>query len=167
MQFIISILHDPKLVILDEPFSGLDPINQILLKDILSELKQKGKAIIFSTHMMEQAEKLCEKICLINRGKVVLEGELAEVKRRFGKNSVHLEFEGDGSFLSSLPMVKQALVYENVAELELNDHSASSNLLRDIVQKVNVRKFEFQEPSLHSIFMKTVGDSDTKVKPQA
>ncbi len=159
VQFIISILHDPKLVILDEPFSGLDPINQILLKDILLELKQQGKAIIFSTHMMEQAEKLCEKICLINHGKVVLEGELAEVKRRFGKNSVHIEFEGDGSFLSALPMVKQAMVYENAAELELKDQGASSQLLAEIAQRLNIRKFEFQEPSLHSIFLKTVGES--------
>src|ERR1041385_1049620 len=88
VQFIISILHNPQLVILDEPFSGLDPINQILLKDILLELKQQGKAVIFSTHQMDQAEKLCDTICLINRGNVVLEGELREVKQRFGKNSV-------------------------------------------------------------------------------
>jgi ABC-2 type transport system ATP-binding protein len=87
IQFIIAIIHDPTLVILDEPFSGLDPVNQIVLKDIFMDMKQKGKAIIFSTHMMEQAEKLSDKICLINKGKVVIEGDIHEVKSRFGKNT--------------------------------------------------------------------------------
>ncbi|MGA2623619.1 MAG: ATP-binding cassette domain-containing protein [Bacteroidota bacterium] len=157
VQFIISVLHDPQLVILDEPFSGLDPVNQILLKDILLELRQQGKAIVFSTHMMEQAEKLCETICLINRGRVVLEGELSHVKQRFGKNTIHLEFEGDGSFLSGIPAVKQALLYENSAELELGEHARPGELLREIAQRISIRKFELHEPSLQAIFLKTVG----------
>jgi len=157
VQFIISVLHDPRLVILDEPFSGLDPVNQIVLKDVLSEMRQRGKAIVFSTHMMEQAEKLCEKICLINRGRVVLEGELAEVKQRFGKNTIHLEFDGDGTFLSALPGVKKSLVYENSAEIELDGRRTPGEMLREIVQTVNIRKFELREPSLQSIFLQTVG----------
>ncbi len=163
VQFINSILHDPKLVILDEPFSGLDPVNQILLKDILMELKDSGKAIIFSTHMMEQAERLCEKISLINKGKVVLDGGLQEVKSRFGKNSIHLEYGGDGAFLSSLPYIKQAIVYENFAELELDGQDSVRALLNEVSNKLTVRKFEFVEPSLNSIFLKMVGgDSQSK-----
>jgi ABC-2 type transport system ATP-binding protein len=160
VQFIISILHDPAYIVLDEPFSGLDPVNQIILKDFLQELKQQGKAIIFSTHQMDSAEKLCDEICLVNHGKIVLEGSLKDVKQKFGKNSVHVEFSGDGSFLSSLPQVKKATVYENYAELQLNGNVSSRDLLSSIVSKVDIRKFEFVEPSLNSIFLDVVGVPD-------
>ena len=156
-QFITSILHNPDYIVLDEPFSGLDPVNQIVLKDILQELKQQGKAIIFSTHQMDSAEKLCDEICLINRGKIVLEGSLKEVKQKFGKNSVHVEFVGDGSFIQALPQVKNATVYENYAELQLNGAISSRELLSSISSKVEIRKFEFVEPSLNSIFLDVVG----------
>ena len=106
VQFIIAILHDPRLVILDEPFSGLDPLNQIILKDVLQELKAMGKAIIFSTHQMDQAEKLCDTICLINKGCVVLSGTVAGVKSRYGQNTIHIEYDGDGRTLSSHPSVR-------------------------------------------------------------
>ncbi|MGA9407316.1 MAG: ATP-binding cassette domain-containing protein [Bacteroidota bacterium] len=163
VQFIISILHDPDFIVLDEPFSGLDPVNQIILKDILQELKQQGKAIIFSTHQMDSAEKLCDEICLINHGKIVLEGRMKEVKQKFGKNSVHVEFAGDGSFISALPQVKSATVYENYAELQLNGNVSSRELLPSIVSKVEVRKFEFVEPSLNSIFLDVVGIPEESV----
>ncbi|MEK7251365.1 MAG: ATP-binding cassette domain-containing protein [Bacteroidota bacterium] len=113
VQFITSIIHDPQLVVLDEPFAGLDPVNQILFKDIFLEMKQRNKAIIFSTHQMDQAEKLSDDICLINHGRVVLNGSVRDVKKRYGNNSVHLEYEGDGSFLRSLSGVKNAMMYEN------------------------------------------------------
>ncbi len=157
VQFINAIIHDPALVILDEPFSGLDPVNQILLKDILMELKEQGKAIIFSTHMMEQAEKLCEKICLINKGRTVLEGSIHEVKSRFGKNSIHLEYSGNGSFLSSLPMVKHAIVYENYAELEVQEGLQVNDIIKEVIPKLQLTKFELVEPSLNSIFISVVG----------
>jgi ABC-2 type transport system ATP-binding protein len=157
IQFIISILHDPQLIILDEPFSGLDPINQILLKDILLELKQKKKAIIYSTHQMDQAEKLSDEICLINKGKMVLDGTIKDVKQKFGKNSVHIEFNGDGTFLNELPFCRQATVYENYAELVLNDKISSTEILSVISPKLEVRKFEYVEPSLNSIFIEVVG----------
>jgi ABC-type proline/glycine betaine transport system ATPase subunit len=128
-----------------------------VLKDILQELKQQGKAIIFSTHQMDSAEKLCDEICLINRGKIVLEGSLKEVKQKFGKNSVHVEFVGDGSFIQALPQVKNATVYENYAELQLNGAISSRELLSSISSKVEIRKFEFVEPSLNSIFLDVVG----------
>jgi ABC-2 type transport system ATP-binding protein len=157
LQFIAAILHDPSYLILDEPFSGLDPVNQIVLKDILMEMKEAGKAIIFSTHQMEQAEKLCDKICLINKGRVVLEGELSEVKRRYGKNSVRIEFVGDGRNLTALPGIKRSLVYENYAELELDGNGNPSDLLRRLAGQLEITKFELVEPSLHSIFLNLVG----------
>ncbi|SRR5713101_4565182 len=157
VQFIISVLHDPELVVLDEPFAGLDPVNQILLTDELMQLKQRNKAVIFSTHMMEQAEKLCDRICLIHKGKVVLQGDLNEVKRRYGQNSIHIEFEGNGTFLSSMPMFKKTLLYENSAELLLNDGLRPPDVLRDLSQRLAINKFEVREPSLQSIFLEIVG----------
>jgi ABC-2 type transport system ATP-binding protein len=157
VQIIISILHSPQLLILDEPFTGLDPVNQILLKDILLELRQKNVAIVFSTHQMEQVEKMCDNICLINKGKQVLSGELHEIKKRYGTNSVHLEYEGDGEFLKDFSFVHRANVYQNYAELELTDISKSTELLVSLNGKLLLRKYEIIEPSLNSIFINVVG----------
>ncbi|MDI6803165.1 MAG: ATP-binding cassette domain-containing protein [Bacteroidota bacterium] len=162
VQFIIAILHNPELIILDEPFSGLDPVNQIVLKDLFMEMKDKGKAIIFSTHMMEQAEKLSDKICLINHGRVVIEGKLSEVKSRFGKNTVHIEFDGDAEFLKATNGIDKLLLYENSAEFEISDHQVGTNLLAELVQKLKIRKYEMIEPSLHSIFLSMVGGNKIK-----
>ena len=161
IQFVTAILHDPDLVVLDEPFSGLDPVNQIVLKDLLQDLKQRNKAIIFSTHQMESAEKLCDEICLIDHGKIVVEGTLKTVKKQFGQNSLHLEYTGDGSFLRSLPQVASATVYENYAELVLNDSVGAKDLLPALVDRLDLRKFEFVEPSLNSIFLSVVGAEET------
>ncbi len=157
VQLIISILHRPQLLILDEPFSGLDPVNQILLKDILMDLRQQNVAIVFSTHQMEQVEKMCDNICLINKGREVLSGSLRDVKKRYGTNSLRIEFEGDGEFLRTLPNVKRADVYQNYAELELTDIAGSRALLSKIDHKLNLRKFEIVEPSLTSIFINVIG----------
>jgi ABC-2 type transport system ATP-binding protein len=160
VQFICSIIHDPQLVILDEPFSGLDPVNQILFKDILLELKQRNKAVIFSTHQMDQAEKLSDEICLINHGRIVLSGSVRDVKRRYGSNSVHLEYEGNGTFLRSLAGVKNAMMYENTAELQLETDYSAQVLLEQLVGRLELRKFELREPSLQSIFIQEVGEKD-------
>jgi ABC-2 type transport system ATP-binding protein len=157
IQLIISLLHKPQLLILDEPFSGFDPVNQILLKDVLLELRQQNVAIIFSTHQMEQVEKMCDNICLINKGKQVLSGELREIKQRYGTNSIHLEYEGDGSFLKNYDFVRRADLYQNYAELELTDISKSTELLANLNGKITLRKFEIVEPSLNSIFINVVG----------
>jgi ABC-2 type transport system ATP-binding protein len=157
VQLIISILHSPELLILDEPFTGLDPVNQILLKDILLELRQKNVAIVFSTHQMEQVEKMCDNICLINKGKPVLSGELHEIKKRYGTNSIHLEYEGNGEFLKNFSFIRRADIYQNYAELELTDISKSSELLVNLNGKLSLRKFEIVEPSLNSIFISVVG----------
>ena len=160
VQLIISILHSPELLILDEPFTGLDPVNQILLKDILLELRQKNVAIVFSTHQMEQVEKMCDNICLINKGKPVLSGELHEIKKRYGTNSIHLEYEGDGEFLKNFNFIRRADIYQNYAELELTDISKSSELLASLNGRISLRKFEIVEPSLNSIFINIVGGPD-------
>lgn len=157
VQLIISILHRPQLLILDEPFSGLDPVNQILLKDILMDLRQQNVAIVFSTHQMEQVEKMCDNICLINKGKEVLSGSLRDVKKRYGTNSLRIEFEGNGEFLKTLPNVKRADVYQNYAELELTDPAGSRAILTKIDNRLDLRKFEIVEPSLNSIFINVIG----------
>ncbi len=165
VQLICSILHKPQLLILDEPFSGLDPVNQILLKDILMELRQQDVAIVFSTHQMEQVEKMCDTICLINKGRIVLQGLLRDVKKQYGTNSIRLEFEGDGAFLKSLPIVKRADVYQNYAELELVDVTQSRELMASLDGRLNLRKFEMVEPSLQSIFINVVGMPESMEQP--
>lgn len=160
VQFIIAIIHDPIYVVLDEPFSGLDPVNQILFKDIFLELKQRGKAIIYSTHQMDQAEKLSDTLCLINHGQVVLSGKVHDVKKRYGKNSVFMEFDGDGSFLPSLPGVRRSNVFQHSAELELEVDIVPQVILSYLIGLVDIKKFEVREPSLNSIFIQIVGGAD-------
>lgn len=162
VQIIISILHDPDLVILDEPFAGLDPVNQELLKEILLELKDKGKAIIFSTHQMDQVEKLCDSICLINKGKPVLSGSLVEVKSKFGKNAIHIEFEGNSEDLKYLTGTKKIDIYPNYAEITLEDGVNPSDILKELIKYVNLKRFEVKEPSLHSIFIDVVSNGITQ-----
>jgi ABC-2 type transport system ATP-binding protein len=162
VQFVTSIIHDPALIVLDEPFSGLDPVNQILLKDIFLELKQRGKAIIYSTHQMDQAEKLSDTLCLINRGRVVLSGNVHDVKKRYGKNSVLVEYDGDGTFLPLLPGVRRSNVYQNAAELELEDGVVPQVILSYLNGRIDIRKFEVLEPSLNSIFIHIVGGAQNE-----
>src|SRR4051812_38489726 len=108
VQLIATLLHDPELIILDEPQSGLDPVNMVLVRDLLNDLKQQGRTILLSTHMMGEAERMADEIVLIHQGKVVLEGSLEQVRTSHGRNTLHLEYEGDGGFLSQLPQVRHA-----------------------------------------------------------
>src|SRR5436190_20087495 len=123
VQLIATLLHDPDLIILDEPQSGLDPVNMVLVRNLLRELKEEGRTILLSTHMMGEAEKMADDIVLIHRGKVVLDGSLDEVRGSFGRNTLHIEFEGDGTFLETLPHVTRATVSNNGAEIVLADGS--------------------------------------------
>jgi ABC-2 type transport system ATP-binding protein len=157
IQFIATLLHDPELVIMDEPFSGLDPVNATLLQDTLIELKNAGKAILFSTHRMDQVEKLCDAICLINGGQVVLAGGMREVKSRYERNHVLMNFEGDNSFLQH-PAIASFRDYAGHAEIELKPHADAQALLREAAQKATIFKFELVEPSLEEIFIRTVGE---------
>ncbi|HEV8377138.1 MAG TPA: ATP-binding cassette domain-containing protein [Candidatus Polarisedimenticolia bacterium] len=157
VQFIGAILGKPELLILDEPFSGLDPVNQDVFKDLMLELNRGGASIIFSTHQMETAERLCKQIALINRGRVVLEGPLHQVKARFGKNSVLVEFDGDASFLQTLPGVARVDDYGGYREVRLQNGADPQAVLRAAVERVIVRRFEIVEPTLHNIFIEQVG----------
>ncbi len=162
LQFIGTILHKPKLLILDEPFMGLDPINTNLIKNILLELKEKGTTIIFSTHLMENAEKLCDEIFLINKGRNVLSGKLGEVKKRFGRENVIIEFEGKDDFLKGSDQIKNFDNYGNYVEVQLQKNADTQILLQEAMKMARIRKFEIKEPSLNDIFIETVGNSNNK-----
>jgi len=153
LQFITTVIHDPEIIILDEIFSGLDPLNIELIKNILLDLKRAGKTILFSTHVMEQAEKLCDHICMISRGNKVIDGRLTDVKAQFGKNTVQIDIEGDGAFVRELPGVKSLSEFNNYIEVELHDGADPDALLKAIVARVSVRRFEVMEPSLYNIFI--------------
>ncbi len=155
LQFVATILHDPDLVILDEPFSGLDPINVNLVKDILLELTRAGKTLIFSTHIMEQAEKLCESICLINKGYKVLDGQLSEIKKTFSKNSVILSYEGSGDFLDH-PSVDRKDDYGQYVEVRLAEGADPQELLQHAAASARITRFEVVHPTLNDIFIQQV-----------
>jgi ABC-2 type transport system ATP-binding protein len=156
IQFIATLLHEPQLIIMDEPFSGLDPVNANLLQDVLLELKSAGRSILFSTHRMEQVEKLCDAICLIDSGRVVLSGRMREVKSRYPRSHVVVEFEGDESFLRH-PCVAEFRNYAGHAEIQLKDGADSQLLLRAAAENSKVFRFDVMEPSLEEIFIQTVG----------
>jgi ABC-2 type transport system ATP-binding protein len=160
IQFIAAVMHNPDLMILDEPFSGLDPVNQELLKEIVLELKAEGKTIIFSTHQMELAERICDDICMINRSNKVLDGTLREIKRSFGRNSVALRLEGDGqSVLNDRTLVTKVEQHSDEMEALLAEGADAQELLtRLIASGVRVAKFEMVEPSLNDIFIEKVGE---------
>ena len=160
IQFIATLLHDPDFIIMDEPFGGLDPVNAGLLKDVLLEMKQKGKTILFSTHRMDQVEKLCDSICLINRGRSVLQGDLKKIKSQHGKNHVQIQYEGNGNFLEHSSLVGAYNNYGNYVEVRLAPGADPQQLLRAVADHANVSRFELMEPSLEQIFIETVGKSD-------
>jgi ABC-2 type transport system ATP-binding protein len=152
VQFIGTVIHSPRLVLFDEPFSGLDPVSQDLLLEVMLELKADGVAVIFSTHIMEHAEKICERILLVDRGREVLSGSLAEVKSRYGRNSVQVEYDGDASFVGGLPFVGNVTRYPRWLEAELVPGADSDELYRALSGRVRVKRFEVVAPSLHKIF---------------
>ena len=156
IQFIATLLHDPGLVVMDEPFSGLDPVNTTLLQDALLDLKSKGKAILFSTHRMDQVEKLCDSICLINNGEAVLSGGMREIKSRYERNHVIVEFEGSADFLKS-EEIAEANNYSGHAEIKLKPHGNAQKLLHEAAAAATIYRFELVEPSLEEIFIQTVG----------
>ncbi len=162
IQFIATIAHNPDIYIFDEPFSGLDPINSELLKEVIIELKEMGKTILFSTHRMEQVEQMCDDICLFNNGKAVLEGKLREVKASFGQNTINLEFEGDGAFLDKLTDVRINNRSTNFAEIRVLNGQNMQDILKLAIEHAEIHKFERVEPSLNEIFISTVGEDNIK-----
>jgi len=158
VQFVSTMIHDPELLILDEPFSGLDPVNVDQLKEIILELHEKGKTIVFSTHIMEQVEKLCEFICLINKGKKVLDGRLSEIKKSYGENTIALEFDGEADFLDDKTLVGGIDRYGNYAEVTLAKGVEAQQLLeRAVASGCRLKRFQVMEPTLHNIFVNIVG----------
>jgi ABC-2 type transport system ATP-binding protein len=156
IQFISSLLHDPGLIIMDEPFSGLDPVNAVLLEKTLIELKNEGKAIVFSTHRMDQVEKLCDSICLIDRGKAVLAGKVREIKAGYERNRIIIEFEGSSAFLSSAE-IAESNNFSGHVEIRLKEGGNAQKLLHEAVAVATIYRFEMVEPSLEEIFIQTVG----------
>ena len=157
IQFAAAMLGRPPILILDEPFSGMDPVNQNLFKDTILEINRQGTTIVFSTHQMETAERLCKEIALINKGKLVLSGSLAKVKAGFGKNSLLIEYEGDGGFLGALPGVARVDAYGSYSEVRLDDGANPQDIFRAIAGRLRVSKFEVVAPTLHNIFIEKVG----------
>ena len=156
VQFIGTILHEPDLVILDEPFSGLDPVNTRLLKDVMLELRDRGCTVIFSTHQMEQVEKSCDRICLIHKGQAVVQGELQRIRSEYGSNTVHVEYTGALPLEAITALVDGVDDHGHYAEIRLKKADDSGQLLRRLVDVVEVRRFELSEASLHDIFIRLV-----------
>jgi ABC-2 type transport system ATP-binding protein len=150
------VLHEPDLIILDEPFMGLDPVNAELIKEVILEQKKRGAAVVFSTHIMESAEKLCDAICLINKGRKVLDGEVKQVKRNFGRNSVILAYDGKADFLNNNGLVERCNDSGNYVEIQLRQGASPQALLAAAMQHAEIFRFEIVEPSLHEIFITTV-----------
>jgi ABC-2 type transport system ATP-binding protein len=157
VQFITAVIHDPDLVILDEPFSGLDPVNVELMKETILSQKTAGKTIILSTHQMEIAEKLCDDVCMINRSRKVLDGRLREIRRSFSRNAVALQFEGGDGVLSDSTLVANARQSGDDIEALLADGVNPQVLLKRLIDSgAVIRKFELVEPTLHDIFIAKV-----------
>jgi ABC-2 type transport system ATP-binding protein len=156
VQFIATVIHNPDILILDEPFSGLDPVSVNVLKQAITDLKQQGKTVIFSTHQMEQVEQMCDDICLINHATKVLGGALKEVKGRYGRNTVILDFAGPDSFLTA-DLVKRHNRNASYSEILLQDDADAQEILRRaIAAGVRINRFELVEPSLNEIFIESV-----------
>jgi len=167
VQFIATVLHEPKLVLLDEPFTGLDPINTGLFKDIIEELQQSGCAVVLSTHVMEQVEKLCKRICLINKGRKILEGSLADIKMQFGRNVVTLRFSGDPARLERHPGVERVGTFGQELTVTLTAGTDTNGFLRHALEGGKVEKFEIGEMSLHDIFIAKVKSEGGEVHDEA
>ena len=155
-QFIATVLHRPEVLIVDEPMSGLDPVGTDVMREALLDLRRAGTTIVLSSHQMETVEKLCDRVALINRGEKILDGAVSEVKSRYGKNTVALAFEGDGSFIGSLPGVAKVTDYGQYLEVRLQDGQDAQPLLREAAARLRLRRFEIIEPSLHDIFVEAV-----------
>ncbi|HXE30939.1 MAG TPA: ATP-binding cassette domain-containing protein [Terriglobales bacterium] len=161
IQFVVAVIADPPILILDEFSSGLDPINANLLKDVLLELRAQGKTILFSTHRMEEAERLCDHVCLIDHGQKVLDGRLDAIRSAAGKSTIRVDYRGDAALLRRAPGVSQVDDYGNYAELRLGPEAqnaaGATAILRALAPQLDITRFELLEPTLNQIFLDTVG----------
>ncbi len=157
LQWILALVHDPDLLILDEPFSGLDPVFTEVMRGVLLEEKRAGKTVLFSTHVMEEAEQLCDAILLIHKGRKVIDGDLHDVKAQY-KPMIFIEYRGDGHIFENMSAVEKIRDYGNQAEIILADNVPPHEFLREIVQHIDVFRFDVRAPSLREIFIRTVGE---------
>ena len=156
IQILVTILHDPKVIILDEPFNGLDPVNVKMVKDIIIELKNKGKAIMLSTHRMNEVEELCDRIFMINKGQNVLYGGINEIKIKYRSNSVMVDFDGE---IGELAGARINRMNNHSAEISLGEGVTHQQILEQLVsRKVIINKFEISTPSLNDIFIQVAGE---------
>jgi len=161
VQFIAAILHRPPLVILDEPFTGLDPVNAAVIKDVMLELRNQGATIILSTHRMDQVEQMCDSICLMNKGQKILDGDLKAIKKSYGTNTVRIEFTGDPAFMQLPGIIERTNSYGEVVEITLRPEADSQQILKSAVERgVQIRRFELIEPPLNDIFIEKVSERD-------
>lgn len=158
VQIISTLLHDPELIILDEPFSGLDPINTEVVRQIILELKAEGRTVIFSTHVMEQAEQICDRILIIHRGEKILDGKLSDIKNS-GELTVSIVYEGDATCLRQLEGVARVNDMGKRAELSLAAGTDPQIILRKLIDNLVLHQFTVTEPSLHEVFVRNVGES--------
>jgi ABC-2 type transport system ATP-binding protein len=156
-QFIAAVAHDPEFLFLDEPFTGLDPVSTDVLRESVLELGKRGKTILFSTHNMDVAEKLCSRILIMDHGREVISGTMAEVKGRFGKNTVAVEFDGNIDFAALSRLIANVTRYPRWVEIELAEGASAQELLKIVASQVTVRRFELVTPSLHKIFVEKLG----------
>jgi len=159
LQFAVTVIHDPDLVILDEPFSGLDPVNQDVLRDIIDAMRREGRTVLFSTHGMHEAEQLCDFIVLIDKGRVVVDGTLDQIRAGHEARTVSIELEGDAGFVERLPQIAAVRHDGRRIDVTLREGADPQDLLRTLVERARVRVFEIRQPSLHEIFVRLVGDN--------
>ncbi|MFC0189844.1 ABC transporter ATP-binding protein [Fictibacillus aquaticus] len=157
IQFIASVLHKPELLILDEPFSGLDPVNVDLLKEAVKELNEEGMTIVFSSHRMEHVEELCQNICIMHKGKAAVSGHLKDIKRSFGKKNVVVHADFDLMYLTELDGILKHHRFTDGMRFQVEKEEVAHDIFQNIYNKGFVTKFELEEPSLHDIFIEKVG----------
>lgn len=159
IQFISAVLHKPRLLILDEPFSGLDPVNVELLKEAVVDLKRNGTTIVFSSHRMEHVEELCQYLCIMHKGKPVVHGELKKIKRSFGKKNLIINADFSLDFLKDNSGITKYKKTVEGAYIQIENEQLAESILKEIVGKGFIRKFALEEPSLNDIFIEKVGAS--------
>ncbi|MGH7781827.1 MAG: ABC transporter ATP-binding protein [Candidatus Binataceae bacterium] len=160
IQFVTALIHEPDFIVMDEPFGGLDPINTNDLKEILLELKAHGRTIVLSTHRMDQAEKLCDAICLISGGRAIVQGNLREIKSQYGERFVQIDYTGANGLLAGHPLVDSRSDFGNHLEIKLKAGADPQMLLHDAAAAARISRFELMEPSLEEIFIDRVGRRD-------
>ncbi|MCB1044448.1 MAG: ATP-binding cassette domain-containing protein [Acidobacteria bacterium] len=156
VQILSTLIHNPELVILDEPFSGLDPVNVEVMRNLILSMKRDGRTVIFSTHVMEQAEQICDYIFLIHKGNKILDGPLSEIKAG-GLHGIQIDYDGDGQVIRDFPGVDRINDAGKSAEVYLKDSANPQDLLQYLCGRLQIRRFDLREPSLHEIFVRAVG----------